>query len=253
VALEAETPLYKKAIAGLFVGGIRLDRVDGKAKLMQHKSPKDRASVLEALFRRGAPGDCAAIEAIREANPSDEAPDFLRGPAGTTLCLAPALADAGAAALLLSGTYWNDIFDGETLVRAHLGSAAWVVLRDARGRVVGSARAITDGAKHAWVYDVIVAPELRGSQAGTALMRLLLDHPAIRAARFVHLGTRDAQTFYERLGFVESKTIIRPYTSTTMTLDKAAPPSAKLRGAGGVKQQTLTSSSGETSPGSEPG
>ncbi len=233
VPLEAESPLYRKVLAGLFVGGVRLDRVDGKAKLMQHKSPRDRARVLEALFRRGDPGDCEAIEAIREASPEDVAPAFLRGPAGTAFSLAPTAADASAVAALLAGTYWNDLFDTETLVRAHLGSSAWIVLRAADGGVVSSARAITDGAKHAWVYDVVVAPDLRGAQAGTAIMRLLLDHPAIRGARFVHLGTRDAQRFYERLGFVETRSIVRPYTSTAMTLDKATPPSRSGGGPGG--------------------
>lgn len=221
-ALEAENPLYRKAIAGLFVGKISLDDVDGKAKLLQHKRPAERARILEALFRRGEPGDCRAIEAIRQANPEDAAPSFLRGPGGSTFSLAPTPSDAEAVARLLAGTYWNDIFHEATLVRAHLGSSAWVVLRDETGEVTASARAITDGAKHAWVYDVIVAPKVRRGQVGTAIMRLLLDHPAVRAARFVHLGTRDAERFYQRLGFVESASIVRPYRSTTMTLDRRA-------------------------------
>ncbi len=220
VDIAADAPLYQKAIAGLFVGAVSLEGAVGKAKLMQHKKPADREKVLLALFRRGAAGDTAAIEAIREANPADPVPVFLRGPGDTVFCLAPSPNDAAVVARLLAGTYWNDNFDEDDLVRAHLGSNAWIVLRGAGGELVGSARAITDGTKHAWVYDVIVAPHLRGTQAGTTMMRLLLDHPAVRGARYVHLGTRDAQAFYARLGFVETKTITRPYASTPMTLDR---------------------------------
>jgi hypothetical protein len=42
----------------------------------------------------------------------------------------------------------------------------------------------------------------------------------VRHARYVHLGTKDAQAFYTRLGFVETKTIPWPYASTPMTLDR---------------------------------
>ncbi len=251
VPIAANDRLYRKAILGIFVGSLPLDRAVGKAKLMQNKSPADRDKVMLALFRRGAAGDTAAIEAIREANPQDPAPAFLRGPDGTSFSVSPDRRDAEQAARLLAGTYWNrvdgvqlagrspgrsdegtptsaagrhesnDIFDHDELVRAHLGSNAWIVLRDDSGDVVASARAITDGVKHAWVYDVIVAPELRRSEVGTALVRLLLDHPAVRGARFVHLGTKDAQRFYARLGFIPSTSIERPYTSTPMTLVRA--------------------------------
>lgn len=219
VPIFAKHPLYRKAVNGIFVGALPLDQAVGKAKLMQNKSAADREKVIFELFRRGAPGDVAAIEAIREANPADPPPAFLRGPGGTSLCVSPDRRDAEQAARLVAGTYWNhDIFDHDELVRAHLGSNAWVVLRSEGGEVVASARAITDGVKHAWIYDVIVAPELRGSQVGTAVMKILLDHPAVRGARYVHLGTKDAQRFYARLGFVESASIQRPYTSTSMTL-----------------------------------
>ncbi len=234
--LEAESPLYAKAIAGLLVAAVRLDRVDGKSKLMQHKKPADRAKVVEALFRRGDRGDCEAIEAIVAENPGDPVPALLRGPAETTFCLAPGRDDARAVARMLAGTYWNDRFDEDELARAHTGSSAWVLLRAADGAVVASARAVTDGVKHAWVYDVIVAPELRGQGVGAAVMERLLAHPAVRGARFVHLGTRDAQPFYARLGFAPSASIPRPYASTNMTLDRG--PSAE-RSYGATLRSTL--------------
>jgi ribosomal protein S18 acetylase RimI-like enzyme len=62
------------------------------------------------------------------------------------------------------------------------------------------------------------APERRGRGIGEAIVRLLTDHPGVRRARRVHLGTRDAMAFYERLGFVAKASIARPYASTDMLL-----------------------------------
>ncbi|WP_437694216.1 hypothetical protein [Sorangium sp. So ce176] len=47
----------------------------------------------------------------------------------------------------------------------------------------------------------MVAPALRGLGVGEAVVRLLLDHPGVRGARSVHLGTQDAHTIYARSGF----------------------------------------------------
>jgi len=126
--------------------------------------------------------------------------------------------DAADAAHLLLHQYWNvDRFDLAALAAAHRRSCAWVGARDAEGHLVASARAVSDGVKHAWVYDVVVAPALRRSGVGASVMRLLLDHPAVRGAAQVHLGTRDAQGFYARLGFVDAAALPpRPYASTHM-------------------------------------
>ena len=53
-------------------------------------------------------------------------------------------------------------------------------------------------------------------------MRLRLDHPALRRVRRVYLATRDAQRFYERLGFGDRRALdVRPYPSTEMVLCRA--------------------------------
>jgi ribosomal protein S18 acetylase RimI-like enzyme len=77
--------------------------------------------------------------------------------------------------------------------------SAWVGLeRD--GRLVATARGISDRAKRGWIYDVAVSDELQRQGVGQHLMRLLLDHPALRETQ-LSLGTRDAAGFYERFGF----------------------------------------------------
>jgi nitroimidazol reductase NimA-like FMN-containing flavoprotein (pyridoxamine 5'-phosphate oxidase superfamily)/GNAT superfamily N-acetyltransferase len=220
VPIDAAHPLYRKTLASLLVVGVSLERLDGKAKLGQNRTPAEQRRMVEALWRRGGPGDAAAVDAVVAANPNVELPDFLRVVAGVRLrCHACGLADARAVASLLEGTYWNDRFAPSEIVAAHLASPAWVVGCDEAGRIIASARAISDGAKYAWVYDVVVAAEWRGKRVGDALVRLLLDHPAVRRARFVRLGTRDAMTFYRKLGFVDAREPPpRPYPSTDMVL-----------------------------------
>jgi ribosomal protein S18 acetylase RimI-like enzyme len=75
--------------------------------------------------------------------------------------------------------------------------------------------------KHAWVYDVMVAPVHRRKKLATAVMKLLLDHPRVRHARFVWLGTKDAQALYRSLGFMEKSALPpKPYATTEMVLSR---------------------------------
>jgi nitroimidazol reductase NimA-like FMN-containing flavoprotein (pyridoxamine 5'-phosphate oxidase superfamily) len=65
--LDPGDPLYGDALRGVLVLRVRPERVDGKAKLGQNRTPEDRRKILEGLRRRGAAGDEAAIAAILEA------------------------------------------------------------------------------------------------------------------------------------------------------------------------------------------
>jgi ribosomal protein S18 acetylase RimI-like enzyme len=94
--------------------------------------------------------------------------------------------------------------------------AAWL------GALVATARASGDLEKRAWIHDVMVAPTHPGEGVGEAVMRLLLGHPALRRVRRVYLATRDAQLFYERLGFGDRRVLdARPYPSTEMVFCRA--------------------------------
>jgi len=222
VPLAAESPLYRAQVKGLLIAGFPLAALTTKAKLAQNRTPEQRGVLLEKLWQRGAPGDVRALELIREANPQTPVPAFLSSPEGTTLHPWLEAAHAAAAAELLAGEYWNDVFSTEDLVRAHRGSTAWVGARDATGALVGTARALADGGKYAWVYDVCVRGDFRRRGLGKALMRLLLDHPAVRRCRVVRLGTRDAQTLYQGFGFVPLTSLPpRPYPTTEMLLRRA--------------------------------
>lgn len=167
----------------------------------QNRTPAEVGRILELLWARGAPGDVAAVDLLRAANPSVAAPSFLAAPEGATLVCAMGEADASEATNLLVGTYWCEDTTPDRIRRALLGSSAWVGARDRSGALVGTARALADGARRAWLYDVIVADAWRGRGLGRALVRLLLDHPVVRGVESVLLRTRDAMRFYEPFGF----------------------------------------------------
>ena len=205
VPITAADPRYRKAIDGILILAVRLDDIDGKDKLGQNRSPADMAHILEQLWRRGQPGDPAAIEALRAANPATPDPAFLRGPSGARLCCTlNDLATADAAAALLADTYWNQGIPRDRIARAHTGAGAWVGAHDEHGELIASARAVGDGAKWVDIRDVVVAQSWRGRGLGEALVRMLLDHPFVRSAHAVHLHTRDAQRFYHRFGFADA-------------------------------------------------
>lgn len=217
VPLEAAHPLYRAQVNGLLLAGVPLEGLTTKVKLAQNRKPGEREVLLQKLWARGAPGDARALELIREANPDTPIPSFLQVPAGASLhaWLPPERAPEAAAAL--ANEYWNDRFSREELTRAHLGSSAWVGALDERGALVSSARAISDGGKCAWVYDVWVRPDWRRRGLARAVMRLLLEHPSVRGCRLLRLGTRDAQALYAGFGFLPVEQLpARPYRTTEM-------------------------------------
>ncbi len=218
--ITAGDPLYKKAVDGVLVLRVPLARVDGKSKLGQNRRAEEVARLLEGLWRRGAPGDARAVDVIGAANPA-AAPSFLACPSGARLLCAPSAARAGDAVALLRDAYWSADVADAVIARAHLGATAWVGAVDHEGKMVATARALSDGAKWAAVFDVMVAPTWRGRGLGDAVMRLLLDHPSVRGARRVWLGTRDAQQFYGRFGFHEGKMLpTRAFSTTEMVLER---------------------------------
>ena len=201
VPITAEHPLYRKAIEGVLVLGLRCDNLDGKAKLGQNRNPAEITRIVELLWARGHAGDARAIDLVLRANPHVPRPNFLRGPSDVRLVCAMGERDADEATQLLRNTYWQEGTKPENIRRSLLGSTAWVGARDASGTLVAMARAMSDGAKCAWLYDVIVLQDRHRDGLGTAIVQLLLDHPAVRGVDRVLLNTRDAERFYERFGF----------------------------------------------------
>ena len=88
---------------------------------------------------------------------------------------------------------------GDELRRAFENSyAACFAL--AGGRVVGKARALSDGVSNAYLVDVWTLSSLRRRGIGSRMVRLLLER---LTGQHVYLFTDDAVEFYQQLGFRE--------------------------------------------------
>ena len=205
--IDADAPLYRAAVQSIGVLAVPLTHVTGKRKLGQNRRPAQLAKILEHLWARGGPGDVAAIDRVREANPAIETPSFLTAPAGARLRCQGRPEDLPGAVALVEHEYWNVGIEADALPRAHLQATAWVVATDEAGEVIATARGLTDGGKVGFVFDVAVAETWRGRGLGLAVVRLVLDHPAMRRTRQIRLGTRDAQALYRRLGFVSASEV----------------------------------------------
>jgi GNAT superfamily N-acetyltransferase/nitroimidazol reductase NimA-like FMN-containing flavoprotein (pyridoxamine 5'-phosphate oxidase superfamily) len=203
VPIDPGHPLYRNVVEQILIARISLEKIDGKAKLGQNRTARELTGVVDALWKRGRPGDARTIDLVLRANPKVPVPPFLQFPLGLTGSCALGPADVDETVELLAREYWNIDVPKSVIADAHLASTAWVGARDANGRLAASARAVSDLTKTAWIYDVIVAPEWRRRGVGKALMRLILDHPAVRNARTVRLATRDAQGLYRQFGFTD--------------------------------------------------
>lgn len=195
-----DDPMYRAAVTGLGVWAVRPDRIVSKVALHQSKRQDHRRRLVQKLWDRGEPGDAHAAQLVVDAAPLQPLADLLRGPHGTELVLAPGEPHLDDVVALLRDQYWNTGVDDPTLRVAHLGSPVWMVLQQ-EGRVVATARALTDGHKTSYVADVAVDEAWQGKRLGRFLMERMVEHPRLRRTR-VDLLTRTAGPFYEQLGFM---------------------------------------------------
>ena len=183
--IRADDRRYRSMLKGLLIGAVSLRGAVAKTKLGQNRRPEQLRDVVEALWKRGAPGDPRAIEVLRAATPDMPTPEFLRGP--VPLTCAPTEDDAEDAATLLRDTAWTAGLTAAQIGTALQRSVAWVGARDRDGRLVATARAVGDGTSCAYVDDVAVHPAMCDRGIEAAVTRLLLDHPAVRHAPLVRL------------------------------------------------------------------
>lgn len=78
-------------------------------------------------------------------------------------------------------------------------------------RLIGFARATSDGIYRAMIWDVVIHPDYQGAGLGRKLVETVLSHPRLSRVERVFLTTTNQQAFYERIGF-------QPNRSTTMVL-----------------------------------
>ncbi|MEY2631940.1 MAG: hypothetical protein RIR00_594 [Pseudomonadota bacterium] len=82
------------------------------------------------------------------------------------------------------------------------GSDYLFAYADQHDRLGAFARIITDGVYKAFIFDVIVRRDLRGSQLGARIMADITTHPKLAGVRHLELYCLpEMQDFYRRFGF----------------------------------------------------
>jgi len=103
----------------------------------------------------------------------------------------------------LASSYWAAGMPRAVLERGIENSLTFGIYH--RDRQVGFARVITDLATYAYLSDVFVIEDYRGHGLSKWLMECILAHPDLQGLRRFALFTRDAQSLYERYGFVPAR------------------------------------------------
>ena len=85
-------------------------------------------------------------------------------------------------------------------------SLGWVTARSDR-RLVGFVNVLTDGGVHAWLQDVIVAPDAQHGGVGANMVALVREHVSIAGCEWLHVDFDDEHTdFYiDACGFTPAR------------------------------------------------
>lgn len=105
--------------------------------------------------------------------------------------------------------FWAKGRSIEDLSKAITNSEPVISVWDAE-RLIGFARANSDGIYRATIWDVVIHPDYQGKGLGIKLVETVLAHPVMQVER-VYLMTTHQQRFYEKIGFQANST-------TTMVL-----------------------------------
>ncbi|NJL63905.1 MAG: GNAT family N-acetyltransferase [Methylacidiphilales bacterium] len=96
--------------------------------------------------------------------------------------------------------FWAKERSIEDLEIAIANSEPVVTVRDGE-KIIGFARATSDGIYRATVWDVVIHPEYQGSGLGSKLVETVLSHPRMSRVERTYLMTTHQQKFYEKIGF----------------------------------------------------
>jgi N-acetylglutamate synthase-like GNAT family acetyltransferase len=108
------------------------------------------------------------------------------------------------------GAFWAKDRKIEDLEVAIANSEPVITVWDGQ-RLIGFARATSDGVYRATIWDVVIHPDYQGAGLGRKLVETALSHPRMSRVERVYLMTTHQQHFYERIGFECN-------SSTTMVL-----------------------------------
>ncbi len=88
-------------------------------------------------------------------------------------------------------------------------------------RLVGFARATSDGIYRATIWDVVVHPNYQGEGLGRKLVQTVLSHPKISHVERVYLTTTHQRSFYEKIGFELNSSTTLVLCNRTVSLNSA--------------------------------
>jgi N-acetylglutamate synthase-like GNAT family acetyltransferase len=113
-------------------------------------------------------------------------------------------------ALFQAAAFWAKERTREQMAIALAHSYPIVTAWDG-GKLIGFARATSDGVFRATIWDVVISPDYQGGGLGRKLVETLVAHPHMSRVERTYLMTTHQQGFYRRIGFEEN-------ASTTMVL-----------------------------------
>ena len=104
---------------------------------------------------------------------------------------------------LFQGTGWNSVYKMEQAqIEKAISNSSFAVSAYDSGRLVGFARAVSDGVLYATIYDVMVYPEYQKSGIGAALVENIVGQCKAAGVFTVHLFAADGtEPFYKKFGF----------------------------------------------------
>lgn len=107
--------------------------------------------------------------------------------------------------LFQRGAFWAKDRSPEAMAVAIAHSHPVVTVWDGE-RLMGFARATSDGVYRAMIWDVVIDPDYQGSGLGRKLVQTVLSHPHVSQVERVYLMTTNQQGFYQRIGFEANPT-----------------------------------------------
>lgn len=113
-------------------------------------------------------------------------------------------------ALFQAAAFWAKDRSLEDMAVAIAHSHPVVTVWDGE-KLIGFARATSDGVYRATLWDVVIDPDYQGGGLGRKLVQTVLSHPHVSRVERVYLMTTNEQGFYDRIGF-------KPNPTTTMVL-----------------------------------
>jgi ribosomal protein S18 acetylase RimI-like enzyme len=122
--------------------------------------------------------------------------------------------------LFIKTAFWARSRNMDDLKIAIANSNPVVTIWDG-DRLIGFARATSDGVYRAGIWDVIVDPNYQGVGLGRKLVETVLSHPLVSKVERVYLTTTHQQSFYERIGFERNETTTMVLHNSKSTEDLA--------------------------------